>query len=377
MVAVPPDFEDDGPFMKWHRGDRQQAYGRFSFPHASASENSPLPFRVGRTPSHQERYDSSRAGFTLIELLVVIAIIAVLIALLLPAVQAAREAARRMQCSNNLKQIGLAMHNYEGTHGLLPSARTNSPHYWSSLAQIVPFLEGSALYNVINFDHPSAPTSRNNYDQTNSTAVQFMIATYLCPSDSQSGRVNASYGPTNYMANAGTGPMAATFTLPDGSTGTPNGLMFDKSMVRFSNITDGLSNTTAYTETLKGFGNDSTGSTALDVRQYKGGSTISATYTEALCATITIWNGSRGREWSRGSFTGGSTTNNYWPPNSPNYDCAGDTQGLLSARSLHPGGVNVLFADGHIQFLKDSVNRAVWWAIATRAGGEVISTDQY
>jgi len=310
-----------------------------------------------------------RAGFTLIELLVVIAIIAVLIALLLPAVQAAREAARRMQCTNNLKQIGLALHNYEGVHLMLPSARTNSPHYWSSLAQILPNLEGGALYNTINFDHSTAPNARNNYDMANTTAIAFMIPAYSCPSDPKAGRVTADLGPTNYFAVAGTGTMA---------NGNGNGLMFDGSRIRFADVTDGLSNTTAFVESIKGTGVDTTAPTAFDlIGQYKGGGGYSSTFTEAACDGITAYSGTRGSRWFHGSMSGGSTLNHYWTPNSKKADCAGDTNGLLSARGYHPGGVNTLFGDGHVQFLKDSVALSAWRALATRSGGEVNSADSF
>jgi len=310
-----------------------------------------------------------RRGFTLIELLVVIAIIAVLIALLLPAVQAAREAARRMQCSNNLKQMGLAMHNYEGVHGRLPSARTNSPHYWSSLAQILPHLEGGALFNAINFDHSTAPNARNNYDMANTTAIAFMIPAYACPSDRKQDRVTPDMGPTNYFAVAGTGTMAKD---------SGNGLMFDGSRVRFAEITDGLSNTSAFVESIKGSGVDATSPAAFDLLgQYKGGGGYSSTFTEEACDAIPAYSGTRGGRWFHGSMSGGSTVNLYWTPNSKKADCAGDTNGLYSARSFHPGGVQVLFADGHVAFAKDSVSRATWWALATRNGGEVVGSDQY
>jgi len=310
-----------------------------------------------------------RRGFTLIELLVVIAIIAVLIALLLPAVQAAREAARRIQCTNNLKQIGLAMHNYEGTHGRLPSARTNSPHYWSSLAQLLPQLEGSTLYNAINFDHSTAPNSRNNFDMANTTAISFMIPAYSCPSDRKQDRVTPDMGPTNYFAVAGTGTMAKD---------SGNGLMFDGSQVRFAEIIDGLSNTSAFVESIKGNGQDATAPAAFDLLgHYKGGGGYTSTFTEAACDAIAAYSGTRGSRWFHGSMSGGSTVNHYWTPNSKKADCAGDTNGLYSARSFHPGGVEVLFGDGHVAFVKDSVSQATWWALATRNGGEVIGSDQY
>jgi len=310
-----------------------------------------------------------RTAFTLIELLVVIAIIAVLIALLLPAVQAAREAARRIQCTNNLKQIGLAVHNYEGIHGRLPSARTNSPHYWSSLAQILPQLEGGSLYNAINFDHSTAPNARNNYDMANTTAIAFMIPAYFCPSDRKQDRVTPDLGPTNYFAVAGSGTMAK---------GAGDGLMFDGSGVRFADVTDGLSNTSAFVESIKGSGVDTTSPAYFDLLgQYKGGGGYSSTFTEDACDAILAFSGTRGSRWFHGSMSGGSTLNHYWTPNSKKADCAGDTNGLLSSRSFHPGGINLLCADGHVQFAKDSVAPTVWRALATRAGGEVIGSDQF
>src|SRR5205085_672261 len=133
-------------------------------------------------------------AFTLIELLVVIAIIAVLIALLLPAVQAAREAARRAQCVNNLKQIGIALHNYEGSNSMFPPGRTNYPHLWSSLAQLLPSIEGSTLFNAINYNFPSSVNDAPY--PANTTAETPVIKGFLCPSDGID-RVNTTFGATN------------------------------------------------------------------------------------------------------------------------------------------------------------------------------------
>ena len=141
---------------------------------------------------------------SLIELLVVIAIIAVLISLLLPAVQSAREAARRIQCTNNLKQISLSLHTYENANALLPPGRTSYPHLWSSLAQLLPYMEQNAMYNSINFIFPPFTTPGVSGD-SNMTGVSVQPSSFLCPSDPKSDRIVPQYGSTNFVGNAGTG----------------------------------------------------------------------------------------------------------------------------------------------------------------------------
>ena len=203
-------------------------------------------------------------GFTLIELLVVIAIIAILIALLLPAVQAAREAARRVQCLNNLKQIGLAMHNYIESRGSLPIGQGPEPNGsyfgWSALAMMLPSLEQSPLYNSINFDIPggSAPGTPQNV-----TAQNAKIGTFLCPSDVD--RLTSPAGHNNYVGNTGAGPDsngAAPTGVICGSKMYLTGPWFESTVVRLQDITDGLSQTVAYSECVKGIGiyNDGQGS---------------------------------------------------------------------------------------------------------------------
>jgi len=309
-----------------------------------------------------------RAGFTLVELLVAIAIIGLLIGLLLPAVQAAREAARRMSCTNNLKQIGLALQNYVGTHKRLPSARTGSPHLWSAQAQMLPYLEGGNVYQTINF-------ACGVLDPVNIDAVKAIIPTYLCPSDSHD-RLHPNFGPNNYVANAGTGLQNGGSFRDYGPEGNQpiDGVFFDRSAVRFANITDGLSNTAAYSETVKGTGVDTSGPAPVDPsRQFAVGPQLTPV-TDSFCAGLTSWSGQRGREWARGNLNAASY-NHYFTPNHEALDClSGNVMGRISARSFHPTGVNVLFVDGHVTFVNDTIDLSAWRGIATRNRGEVNSS---
>ncbi len=328
-----------------------------------------------------------RRAFTLIELLVVIAIIAVLIALLLPAVQAAREAARRSQCVNNLKQIGIGLHGYLTVHDAFPIGRVCSHisgqgNVWGGHAMFLPFIEQQAIFNSFNFN--LSP----DIDPANTTGGGIYIGIFLCPTDLPPAVIQAPYSEHNYLLSTGN-----QYTILNNPTpplaGSPNGMFYENVSVRPAMITDGLSNTVAISETvrsqpsgpssgLNGFaitGNNST--TAPPLSNY-------ADYQRICLSNPPQFQVSRGNKWNYGS-PGNNTYNHIRPPNDKRSDCRGGlphsirsdpTWGWLSlniaARSRHPGGVNSLLADGHVQFVKDSINPATWQALGSVNGGEVV-----
>ncbi|MBX6312395.1 MAG: DUF1559 domain-containing protein [Isosphaeraceae bacterium] len=339
-----------------------------------------------------------RRGFTLIELLVVIAIIGVLIALLLPAVQAAREAARRAQCTNNLKQLGIAIHNYYTTIGSLPPGYLFKGGWdqWSSAVFLLSQIEQGNLYNAINFVNVNNPGNPNN--PANSTVFGMEIAVFLCPSDMDR-LINNHLSHNNYCGNWGSIPQRYS-TNPSGPFG--GGPNEPSSPVTFQGITDGLSNTACYSERVKGIGDGS----KLDIAQANDPlSPSSNQYLLNQTADVTIspvgyYNACRGLNTQAatiGTFgaiggfwyemlNGNVCYNHVMPPNSTTcaykYNNAGNIdahhpQGALTATSRHPGGVNILFCDGSVRFIKNSVAASTWWALGTRAGGEVISADSY
>jgi prepilin-type N-terminal cleavage/methylation domain-containing protein/prepilin-type processing-associated H-X9-DG protein len=326
-----------------------------------------------------------RSGFTLIELLVVIAIIAVLIALLLPAVQAAREAARRTQCVNNLKQLGLALHNYNDSYGsfpigrsVFPSATAPAPYSYSPFAMLLPFVEQTPLYASINFNLPSGTA----YQAGNTTALATAVAGFLCPSDPQ--QVPTGEAGTNYRFSEGTtiayewgatDPTGYNAALP-----APDGPFFDNTAVTLAQITDGTSNTAATAEKLMG---DFNTAIATPNRDIYVGTIIPTTpeqtyqYCQALNPTSTPSNGESGSgaPWIYG-YVATSVYKHVSPPDT--LSCYFYPSRLtLTAWSLHPGGVNVGMCDGSVRFFKSSIDRGVWRAIGSRNGGEVISSDSY
>jgi prepilin-type N-terminal cleavage/methylation domain-containing protein/prepilin-type processing-associated H-X9-DG protein len=364
---------------------------------------------------------TSKRGFTLIELLVVIAIIAVLIALLLPAVQSAREAARRMQCTNNLKQIGLAMHNYASGQSLFPmggsaqlNARAQGPYEWenySAFALMLSYLEQTPLYNACNW--LICPDTGYGYGfAANTTAYNTKLNVFLCPSDPFSGIQNLSnymacYGTTTWMPGYQSG--SATVRVQADTTGV---FTIWKSY-GIQNVTDGTSNTMAFSEAIVGTGcGGYAGGTSslyrgnyvflqgsgpvsglvLDISASKYAAVITdlqtcaAGFRAQAIGTIADY---RGYKWIMG-IPGASMFNSVQTPNELNFNgcrfggatscgvgCNTDSAWTVPATSNHPGGVNVCFADGSCRFVKNSISRPTWWAISTRANGEVVSSDSY
>ncbi len=315
-------------------------------------------------------------AFTLIELLVVIAIIAVLIALLLPAVQAAREAARRIPCTNNLKQLALAAQNYHDGNGAFPagsyyyptgSAPSQAAENFSSFVRLLPFFEQQAVYNATNFQLYYKSVE-------NITLTGLGLNMLMCPSDPWQPVPLTPASPGFMESVPATGTWQQYFTSYAGVEGTfvarmiarpgnsymnpdqrinCNGMIFGDGTVGIAQVTDGTSNTFIYGEKAH---------------------TKVAKYPETARRPTTTYH-----MWTSGFYTDTQLAC-YYPPNAEKSSATIGDMGIYyanQASSYHSGGCNFAFADGSVRFIKDTINVQTWWAIGTRNGGEVVSADAY
>jgi prepilin-type N-terminal cleavage/methylation domain-containing protein/prepilin-type processing-associated H-X9-DG protein len=338
-------------------------------------------------------FEKPRPAFTLVELLVVITIIGILVSLLLPAVQAAREAARRMQCANNLKQIGLAMQNYESAMGALPPLESN----YTPLARMLPYYEQGNLEKLFDF----TVTVPNADTDSLRKAIATPVPLFLCPSDGEpavhqvtstwSTSAELPYAGSNYAINGSSGTgTGTTFTNIDPFMNKTDGICFMNAKLRFLDIKDGLSNTLAFTESLRGPCDAPALNSTPNLQRYaanlglSGTSIIMATATKAetsgfasVLSTVTAWTGTRLFNWFKIDQSSGTILMGRFTPNSPIPDLCARRLWVNGARSGHTGGVNACLCDGSVRFIANGIDVTAWHGLWTRAGNEVHSAEDF
>ncbi len=320
----------------------------------------------------------SRRGMSLIEVVVVLAILALLMALLLPAIASTREAARRMQCGNNLRQLGLASANYESSHRVLPPGVIRG---YSWLVMLLPHVDRDDLYRRFDF-------SKTQYDFFGPGKLdplqQVDVSVFLCPSDPKSpaSAIKDGVGSSNYVGCLGSGVLNGGF----------NGLIrhsypsclaphYPFGLVRVSDVTNGMSNTVLASERLSGDGSGHLWRTNWELTENRADEKLLEAFKHA-CLTETPrqmvgggWYGDTWavRHWTRGE-TGATLYNHIFTPNQPSCHNGSKPEfGAFTASSLHPGGVNVVFGDGHGMFVSQSIESLVWAKMGSRVDRDISS----